>query len=911
MSRLLIRILKVLLPLVVVVAAGLAAYGMFLSRPPVETQAPVVAPPSVRVQRVTFESVNLKVRSQGTVQPRTSSQLVPEISGPVIEVAPSFAVGGFFEKGDVLLRIDPYDYQQAVITGRSQLAQAELRLAQEEAEADVAQREWQDLGRGDASPLTLRQPQVEDARASVASAEAALDRATRDLERADVTAPYAGRVQSKEVDVGQFVNKGNTVAHIYAVDSAEIRLPLPDEELAYVDVPLSYRGATRRSSPRVTLSTNFAGREHSWEGRIVRTEGEIDPVSRMVHVVAEVRDPYAPGSDPRRPPLSSGMFVEAEITGSTFSDVVVLPWAALRGRSQVLVVDEANRLHFRDVEILRSTSEEVMIRAGLTEGETVCISPLDTVTDGMVVRVVDDDLQLAGSVPAPTDSPAETATPDALASPVAIESPSPAATPDAVESPRPAETPGAVEPPSAVEAASATTAEETPATPQADPEPATAPRDVNATQSRDEQISAIRQELARLAGGTAQSEASAEETPADSAAQNAAAPTQPERRAATADAGAPGRRGGRGRGGARANNGAGGRRERGRPSPADRPTPVPASEAAATPAEAEPAPEPTPAPAPTPASTSTPAPAPARGRDAVAAAISPAGPRVALLPFLNLSRNPEDAELSGTLTTALHAALMDSETTGVLPLIPTESSTALEDATSRNARWLVGGGYQRTGDQLRITTRVLDVPGGDVIASLQEDGNVADLEMLTGKMIDAVRAVLTPDGTETRRVAEAVAATPSPGETARTDAAPSRRSRAIAIGPFANISRNPDDDSLGGNMVEALAGGLGQVQNVSVVPLDAVSDAAAMDAATEQNATWLIGGGYQRVGDQVRITARLIDVASGAVIDTFKTDGLLNDLAALLAEVVSSMQVALETDTTQALWPATLEEVPA
>ncbi|MEO2197748.1 MAG: efflux transporter periplasmic adaptor subunit, partial [bacterium] len=133
MSRLPIRLLKVLLPLVVVTGAGLAAYAMFLSRPPVVTQAPVIEPPSVRVQRVTFDTVTLTVSSQGTVQPRTSSQLVPEISGPVIEVAPSFAVGGFFEAGDVLLRIDPYDYQQAVITGRSQLAQAELRLAQEEA----------------------------------------------------------------------------------------------------------------------------------------------------------------------------------------------------------------------------------------------------------------------------------------------------------------------------------------------------------------------------------------------------------------------------------------------------------------------------------------------------------------------------------------------------------------------------------------------------------------------------------------------------------------------------------------------------------------------------------------------------------------------------------------------------------
>jgi multidrug efflux system membrane fusion protein len=815
MSRLLIRILKVLLPLVVVVAAGLAAYGMFLSRPPVETQAPVIEPPSVRVQRVTFDSVNLTVTSQGTVQPRTSSQLVPEISGPVIEVAPSFAVGGFFEAGDVLLRIDPYDYLQAVITGRSQLAQAQLRLAQEEAEAEVARREWQDLGRGDASALTLREPQVADARASIAAAEAALDRAARDLERAEIKAPYAGRVQSKDVDVGQFVSKGNTVARIYAVDSAEIRLPLPDEELAYVDVPLSYRGATRRSSPRVTISANFAGREHTWEGRIVRTEGEIDPVSRMVHVVAEIRDPYAPGSDPRRPPLSSGMFVEAEITGSTVNDVVVLPWAALRGRDQVLVVDETNRLRFRDVEILRSTRDDVLIRAGLAEGEMVCISPLDTVTDGMVVRVVNDDLQLAGSVPAPANTPAAAAAPET------------------------------------------------------DPEPATQPSDVDATQSRDDQINAIRQELARLTGGTVSSAAEDKSTSgAEEAAseEEPAAATQPERRSATAAAGRPGRRVGRGRsdaarGVADGNDRAGGRRERSRSIATDPPSPRPAAAA-------------------------SPAPAPVAALDPVATTLALTGPRVALLPFLNLSRDPADADLGGTLTTALHAALMDGGTAGVLPLTTTDSGSALEDATARNARWLVGGGYQRMGDQLRITARVRDVPGGVVIASLKEDGNLADLDMLTSKVIAAVRASLVTDTPDT------------PGA-------------AVAIGPFANISRNPDDDGLGENMVEALAGWLGQLQNVSVVSLDAVSDAAAMDAATEQNATWLIGGGYQRVGDQVRITARLIDVASGALIHTVKTDGRMDDLPALLAEVVSAVQVALAAGNSQVLLPATLDEVAA
>ncbi len=815
MSRLPIQILKVLLPLVVVVGAGLAAYGMFLSRPAVETQTPVIEPPTVRVRRVTFDSVTLTVSSQGTVQPRTSSQLVPEISGPVIEVAPSFAVGGFFEAGDVLLRIDPYDYQQAVITGRSQVAQAELRLAQEEAEAEVARREWQDLGRGDASRLTLRQPQVEDARASVAAAEAALDRAARDLERADIKAPYAGRVQSKDVDVGQFVNKGNTVARIYAIDSAEIRLPLPDEELAYVDVPLSYRGTSRQSGPRVTISSNFAGRDHVWQGRIVRTEGEIDPVSRMVHVIAEVNDPYAPGNDPLRPPLSAGMFVEAEIAGRTINDVVVLPWAALRGRNQVLVVDNGNRLRFRDVEILRSTSDEVMVRAGLAEGEAVCVSPLDTVTDGMLVRVVDDDLRMAGRVPAPVSPPA------------AVEPPTPRAA----------------------------VADLPPANKETVAEPAAAAFDVDSTQSRDDQLAAIRRELARLTGA------------------DRSAATPPEPRRDRAVGGRPGPRGGRGRGdNPRGNRGAGrdatsrggadGRGARGGPPAASAPE-VPAPRRTVEPA---PVPEP---------------------EDAPAGATAPAGPQVAMLPFSNLSRDPTDGEIGGSLTTALRAALMDGDTGGVVPLTSTDNGAGLEEAKARNATWLVAGGYQRVGDQLRVTARVVDVAGGEVIGSVKVDGTLADLDGLASQMIAGVRANLTPG-------APGAPSAPNRSPVDRVATTPRPATRGVAIEPFANISRNPADDGLGRDLADALVGGLRQLRDLSVVSLGAVTDAAAMDAAAARNATWLLGGGYQRVGEQVRITVRLTDVATGELVHTVKTDGRVDELPALLAEVVSALQAVID-----------------
>jgi RND family efflux transporter MFP subunit len=382
------RTLKIVLPLGLVIGAGLLAAGMVALKPDVETRVAAPKPPLVRAADVHLADVPLVVRSQGTVRPRTESQLVPEVSGRVIRVSSSFAEGAFFEKGEVLLEVDPHDYKQAVVRARGEVARTKLQLAREEAEAEVARAEWQDLGAGEAATaLTLREPQLEDARAAVASAEANLITAERNLERTKIRAPYAGRLRRKNVDVGQFVTVGSPVATIYAVDSAEVRLPLPDDELAYVELPLHYRGERQRQKgPAVTLRADFAGEVFEWTGRIVRTEGEIDPGSRMVHAVAEVKNPYGRGDDPDRPPLAVGLYVEAEIEGATAESVAVLPRSALRGRSQVLVITPDDRLEFRDVDLLRTTRESIYVRGGLQEGERVCLSPMEAVTDGMKVR---------------------------------------------------------------------------------------------------------------------------------------------------------------------------------------------------------------------------------------------------------------------------------------------------------------------------------------------------------------------------------------------------------------------------------------------------------------------------------------------------------------------------------------------
>ena len=389
--------LKIILPILVIVASALAARKMILSRPPVEIRDPEVMIPAIRTIQVYPESVRLTVKAHGTVVPRTESVLAPEVSGRIIYVSDSLRSGGFFEAGELLVQLESTDYELAGVQAKSAVSQAQLRLEQERAEAAIALREWKSLGEGEASSLLRREPQLALAEAVLESARAASEQADRNLARTEILAPFAGRVRREQVDLGQFVTIGTPLATIYAVDSAEIRLPLPDEELAFVDLPLNYRGDHQpRFRPRVIIRARFAGSEHTWSGRIVRTEGEIDPQTRVVYAIAQVENPYGRGKDLTRPPLAVGMFVEAEIMGHLAKDIFQVPRAALRGKDRVAVVDEDSRLRFRQVEVLRRRNDTVLISKGLEPGERVSVATLEFVVDGMQVRVLEE-----AEIPAP------------------------------------------------------------------------------------------------------------------------------------------------------------------------------------------------------------------------------------------------------------------------------------------------------------------------------------------------------------------------------------------------------------------------------------------------------------------------------------------------------------------------------
>lgn len=397
---------KLAWPLAVLATSFVAAAGLVVARPGVEAVPPAVVHPTVRVAPAEAESVRLSIFTQGTVVPRTETDLVAEVAGRILWVSPSLAAGGFVEPDEVLLRIEATDYEIGLARAQANLRRAKSERALAKASLE-RHRRLADRGVNSASALETAANSMEVSEAIVMEADAAMRQAQRDLERTEVRAPYLGRVREKRVDVGQFVGRGAPIARLYAVDYAEVRLPIADAEAAFVDLPIAYRDSNSAApalAPEVILHAEFAGREHTWRGHIVRTEGELDPRTRMIHAVARVEDPYGRGDSPDRPPLSVGLFVEAEILGRQIESVWRVPRSSLRGASTAIVVDAEGRLRLRDVDVLKRNRDEVLVTAGLEVGDQLCTTPLSISVDGMQVETITDLAVARAASPLPAEA---------------------------------------------------------------------------------------------------------------------------------------------------------------------------------------------------------------------------------------------------------------------------------------------------------------------------------------------------------------------------------------------------------------------------------------------------------------------------------------------------------------------------
>lgn len=383
---------RIVLPIVILVGCLLVSSYLIRNPTTVEEAAVEIIPVSVRVAEVSLESVELVVGSQGKVQAAQTVSLSSAVAGPIEWISPSMESGGYIEAGGVLLRLQTSDFETALERSRanmqqtlaeSEFADAELERLQELAERRLASD----------SQLQDAQRRAEVNLARLADAEASFRQAELDLERTELRAPFNAVIQSRDVELGQYVNRAQSVAVLFGADEVEVRVPLAMRQLGFLDIPLGQRGEIpEQYAPEVTLTGTYGGQEYQWQGKLVRIEASIDPNSNTVQTIIRVPQPSVSDQwamqQHKAIPLPIGLYVEADIKGRTVDNIISLPRSVIRNNNQVLVVDAENKMYFREVEIFRLEEQQVLISGGILPGERICISPIQAVVDGMAVQPV-------------------------------------------------------------------------------------------------------------------------------------------------------------------------------------------------------------------------------------------------------------------------------------------------------------------------------------------------------------------------------------------------------------------------------------------------------------------------------------------------------------------------------------------
>lgn len=363
---------QIILP-VVVIALGVAGFmGMAALKKPPEEKAELDTTPLVSVQTVEIKPMDFSVKSYGVVAAKYETELVSQVNGEIVFLSEKFVRGGFVKKGDVLAKIDPSDYDAALIDAQASMASARATLVQEKAFGKVAEAEWKRIKDGVPTELSLRKPQLAQEIAKLNSSEAGLKRARRNVERTIIKAPYDALIEARNIGLGSYVSMGTQIGKILSTDDAEIRLPIADKELQFLD--------NKGKNAEVVLKGEFAGKPQEWKARIVRSEGVIDSRSRMTYLVAEVSDPYGLKSNSNE--LRYGTYVTASIDGLHAGQVTEVARHLVINK-QVAVLDAENKLRYKDVNIVRQIGSKVIITDGLEAGMNLITSALDYPIEGM------------------------------------------------------------------------------------------------------------------------------------------------------------------------------------------------------------------------------------------------------------------------------------------------------------------------------------------------------------------------------------------------------------------------------------------------------------------------------------------------------------------------------------------------
>jgi RND family efflux transporter MFP subunit len=385
------RIWLYITPLLIIVAA-LVLLKVFTSMAAKPNKKPMEnKPPLVEVLALQQQPIAFSISSQGTVKPSVETLLIPEVSGQIVSVSEKFKNGGYFTQDEVIVAIDDVTYRTNVLQAKSQLESAEASLLEEQAKAEQAKHDWLQTGKplAEAPILALRKPQLQRAKAAFDAAKASLQQAEIKLARTQIKAPFNGIIKNKQVDIGQYVNMGSPIATIFATDYAEIRLPIKQQDIGFIELPALSQPFNRQVAVDLSLSVN--GSSQHWRAYLSRYEGEVDTNSRVHYVVAQLDDPYAMNPDATHSELRVGNFVRATIAGKTLNNVYAIPRKALYGADTIYLVDTKKQLHIQQVAIVHADHDNIYTQDTIADGMRLVLTKLATPVEKMPLRIVGED----------------------------------------------------------------------------------------------------------------------------------------------------------------------------------------------------------------------------------------------------------------------------------------------------------------------------------------------------------------------------------------------------------------------------------------------------------------------------------------------------------------------------------------
>jgi len=378
---------QIIIPIVILAAGVAAMAGLSSMKKPPEEKAEVDNTPIVSVSDISVAPMKLEVASHGMVTPKYETQLIAQVNGEIVELSDTFVRGGFVKKDQLLARIDPSDYQAALIDAQASMATARAALEKEVAQGKVAEREWKQITDTSPTELSLRKPQLAQELARVKAAQAAILRAERNLERTEIRAPYDAMIDNRSIGLGSFVTVGKDIGHVLATATAEVRLPVADNQLEFL--------ANKGVNAKVNLVGVYAGKATQWSATIKRSEGVVDNKSRMGYLVAELNDPYQlkAAKNTSNSPLRFGSYVNAKIIGNDITQATLVP-RHLVVSGKVAILDNDSKLHYVDIDIVRQQGSHVIVANGLANGDRLITSALDYPVDGMKLALASDETQL-------------------------------------------------------------------------------------------------------------------------------------------------------------------------------------------------------------------------------------------------------------------------------------------------------------------------------------------------------------------------------------------------------------------------------------------------------------------------------------------------------------------------------------